>query len=143
MMIAPMLGIASQQARKWRTGTRPIPERHLDKLEAFFRERGARPPETPRLIDPRDISAPPVRHRIAVERRDPPMPPLGTGTIIEALKNALRLITLRAPAKPAAVAAAPIAERRDEIGPPIGLGERRWFPPSHGHGMAPQGHRRR
>src|SRR4051812_36508144 len=69
LMLSKELGIASQQIRKWRSGTRPIPQHHLDRLEAFFRERGAMPPETPRLIDPRDVATEPIQHRITIERR--------------------------------------------------------------------------
>jgi hypothetical protein len=55
LMLGEALGISPVQIRKWRGGARPIPEYHLDKIEAFFRDRGARPPETPRTIDPRAI----------------------------------------------------------------------------------------
>ena len=75
LMLGEALGISPVQIRKWRGGARPVPEHHLDKIEAFFRERGARPPETPRTIDPREIPQAPVSHRVTITARDDPLPP--------------------------------------------------------------------
>src|SRR5436305_5595358 len=66
-MLGKALGISPVQVRKWRGGARPIPERHLDKIEAFFRQRATALgvdrrtlPEIPERVDPAAIARPPV-----------------------------------------------------------------------------------
>jgi hypothetical protein len=61
-MLAEALGIAPQQIRKWRAGTRPVPERHTSAMRLFFRDRaasfGVEPrtlPEIPERVNPREI----------------------------------------------------------------------------------------
>src|SRR5215218_2216354 len=62
LMLAAALGIAPQQVRKWRAGTRPVPERHISAMRLFFHNRAeslgveARSlPEIPERVDPREI----------------------------------------------------------------------------------------
>jgi hypothetical protein len=131
------------QIRKWRGGARPIPERHLDKIEAFFRERGAEPPETPRMVDPRKIPPTPVSHSFTITPRDDPQPPANGATIVEAINGLIAVLAPRkradpmlAPSPAEAKVAAPTARsqplslfRRDDHGlparpvarPPAGL----------------------
>src|SRR2546423_10045034 len=95
LMLGEALGISPVQIRKWRSGARPVPEHHLDKIEAFFRDRGARPPETPRTIDPRDIPQAPVTHRLTITRRDDPLPPANGATIVEAINGLVAALAPR------------------------------------------------
>ena len=88
------------QIRKWRGGARPIPERHLDKIEAFFRERGARPPETPRMVDPRKIPPTLVSHSFTITPRDDPQPPANGATIVEVINGLVAVLAPRRPADP-------------------------------------------
>jgi hypothetical protein len=89
LMLGEALGISPVQIRKWRGGVRPVPEYHLDRIEAFFRGRGARPPETPRTIDPREIPRAPVTHRVTITPRDDPLPPANGATIVEVINGLL------------------------------------------------------
>jgi hypothetical protein len=115
-MLGKALGISPVQVRKWRGGARPIPERHLDKIEAFFRERGAQPPETPRMVDPRDVPQAPVTHRFTITPRDDPLPPANGATLVEAINGLIAVLLRRrrtdpmlAPALAEAKVAAPTA----------------------------------
>src|SRR5947208_1184493 len=94
-MLGKALGISPVQVRKWRGGARPVPEHHLDKIEAFFRDRGARPPETPRTIDPRDIPRAPVSHSFTITPRDDPLPPANGATLVEAINGLVAMLLLR------------------------------------------------
>ena len=128
LMLGEALGISPVQVRKWRGGARPVPEHHLDKIEAFFRERGARPPETPRTIDPREIPQEPVSHRVTITPRDDPLPPANRATIVEAVNDLVAALASRRRADPVpapAKAAAPTTRpqplslfRPDDHGPP-------------------------
>ena len=132
LMLGEALGISPVQIRKWRGGARRVPEHHLDKIEAFFRERGARPPETPRTIDPREIPQPPVSHHVTITARDDPLPPASGATIVEAINGLVAALVPRgrtfpvpAPAPVKDEAAAPAARpqplslfRRDDDGQP-------------------------
>jgi hypothetical protein len=115
LMLGEALGISPVQIRKWRGGARPIPEYHLDKIEAFFRDRGARPPETPRTIDPRDIPQAPVfqselRHPTTRCRRREPSPVIETiNGLVAALGPRRRTDPMLAPALAEAEVATPIA----------------------------------
>jgi hypothetical protein len=114
LMLGDALDISPVQIRKWRGGARPIPEYHLDKIEAFFRERGAQPPETPRTIDPRDIPQAPVTHRFTITRRDDPLPPANGTTIIEAING---LVAVLAPRKRADPVLAPVPAQAGAAAP--------------------------
>jgi hypothetical protein len=130
-MLGKALGISPVQIRKWRGGARPIPEHHLDKIEAFFRDRGVRPPETPRTIDPRDIPQASVSHAVRITPRDDPLPPANGATIVEAINGLVAMLASRradpvlAPAPAEAKVATPTARpqplklfRRDDRGLP-------------------------
>ena len=100
VMLGQALGISPVQIRKWRGGARPIPEHHLDKIEGFFRERGAQPPETPRIVDPRKIPRAPVTHRFTITSRDDPLPPANGATIVEAINGLVAMLAARRRADP-------------------------------------------
>lgn len=100
--LAELLGIRRQSVSEWFNDKRPVPRPRQAQIEALLDGRGVRPPEISRTVDPRDISAPPARQRIAVERHDPPMPPASTDSLIGAINGALAML-LRpgAPQRPA------------------------------------------
>src|SRR5436190_5068745 len=82
LMLAAALGIAPQQIRKWRAGTRPVPERHIPAMRLLFHDRaerlGLEPrslPEIPERVDPREIAPAPIEHRIMIAPRVDPLPP--------------------------------------------------------------------
>src|SRR3954471_14450785 len=90
LMLAAGHRIAPQQIRKWRAGTRPVPERHIPTMRLFFRDRaeslGIEPrslPEIPELVDPRQIAPAPIEHRVTIAARDEPLPPANGASIIE------------------------------------------------------------
>src|SRR5437868_14089741 len=100
LMLGEALGISPVQIRKWRGGARPIPEHHLDKIEAFFRERGAQPPETPRMVDPREIPQAPVSQSFTITPHDDPLPPANGATIVETINGLVAMLLPRRPADP-------------------------------------------
>ena len=96
-MLAEALGIAPQQIRKWRAGTRPVPERHISAMRLLFRERaeslGLEPrslPEIPERVDPRQIVPAPIEHRIAIEARDDPLPAADGASMVEIIQPPCR-----------------------------------------------------
>jgi hypothetical protein len=63
VMLGEALGIRPVQIRKWRTGTRPVPEHHINSMRSFFAERAAQLgidprtlPEIPERVDLREIA---------------------------------------------------------------------------------------
>jgi hypothetical protein len=133
-MLGKALGISPVQIRKWRSGARPIPEYHLDKIEAFFRDRGARPPETPRTIDPRDIPQARVTHRLTVSSRDDPLPPANSATIVEAING---LVAALAPRRRADPALAPALGEAEVTAPTARPQPMRLFRRDDGHHARP------
>jgi hypothetical protein len=131
LMLGEALGISPVQIRKRRGGARPIPERHLDKIEAFLRDRGAQPPETTRMVDPKEIPPTPASHSFTITPCDDP-PPARNVTIIETINGLVAALAPRrrtapmlAPALAEAEVATPTARpqasglfRRDDHGPP-------------------------
>src|SRR4051794_15182336 len=95
-MLAAALGIAPQQIRKWRAGTRPVPERHIPALCHLFHDRAEHfgleqrdLPEIPELVDPREIAPAPIKPRITIHARDPPLPRTDTATIVQTINAVL------------------------------------------------------
>lgn len=106
-ILAEALGIAPQQIRKWRSGTRPVPEHHLPAIRILFRDRaeslGLEPqslPEIPEPVDPRQIVPAPIEHRIAIEPRDDPRPPADGATLVEAINSLVAMLVPRRRADP-------------------------------------------
>ena len=104
LMLAAALGIAPQQVRKWRAGTRPVPERHISAMRLLFHNRaeslGLEPrslPEIPERVDPREIAPAPIEHRITIAGRDEPLPPANGASIIEAINGVVALLVPRRP----------------------------------------------
>src|SRR5205085_11664824 len=96
-MLAEVLEIAPQQIRKWRAGTRPVPERHMSAMRLLFRDRaeslGLEPrslPEIPERVDPREIEPAPIEH--AIEARDEPLPQAGGATLVEAINSLVAML---------------------------------------------------
>jgi len=133
LMLAAALGIAPQQVRKWRAGTRPVPERHISAMRLLFHNRaeslGLEPrslPEIPERVDPREIAPAPIEHRVTIEPRDDPLPPANGVTIVEAINGLVALLPPRQRADPMPrPAPAPTARpqplslfRRDDHGQP-------------------------
>lgn len=144
-MLAEALGIAEQQIRKWRAGTRPVPERHISVMRRLFSDRaaslGVEPrslPEIPERVDPREIAAAPIEHRVTIEARDEPLPPANGPAVIDAINSAVALLTGRRPAlqRPVAPPAAPAkaamvrALDRETILPPAVPVRARPLPPA-------------
>jgi hypothetical protein len=106
-MLAEALGIAPQQIRKWRAGTRPVPERHMSAMRLLFRDRaeslGLEPrslPEIPERVDPREIAPTPIEHRVRIEARDAPLPRADGATLVEAINTLVAMLVSRRPADP-------------------------------------------
>jgi hypothetical protein len=138
-MLAEALGIAPQQVRKWRAGTRPVPQRHIPAMRLLFRDRaaslGLEPPslpEKPERVDAREVVPTPIEHRITIEGRDEPLPLAAERVSIVEVINGLvaglaprrRVDSVLAPIAAETEVAAPIARpqpsslfRRDDRSP--------------------------
>lgn len=99
-ILAEALGIAPQQIRKWRVGTRPIPERHIAAMRLLFRDRAKGFKVEPRSlsarperVDPAEIVPAPIENRLPIEPRDEQRPSANRATIVEAINSFVAILS--------------------------------------------------